>query len=620
MALIALSMLLAATAEQISCPNREASCSSAGVSSHYSSKIGFDKPATLWGQDSIHMGIYPHLEGDLVRLSFAQAADEMTKRMITISRMDRTSTILDLGSGRGRACVQIAQHAGAACTGVDLTPENVRRSQELAVLHPELPLSFIQGCFLDLPPAVASRRFSHIFSIAALVHAHPDLLAVFRQVKAILRPGGVFVVSDFVGGLSPTAHTLKHWYGRAGVPCCLHNHSEWRRLADESGLTLQQYINLDSHQQLGYADLAEHAAAHDFQTVAGTPLADSYRWSAEAVARHEIGMNLALFSADPSLAEEDEPPSDTHGDACQPEDEGCSVVESLAPELEEKVSEEEATKRYYTKAAGKAGHTDRILGKDNIHTGYYPHLASGGQLVQLSLPQAADMLTQRMLELGRVHHNSSVLDLGSGKGRTCLLVASHSGAACTGLDLVAANTERSLELAASHPGLRLRYVQGSMTALPPAVRAERYSHVFAQLSTCYIPEQLPAMLTEARSLLVPGGLLVIADHLGGEGQFEGAVAPPRATRGWYDRLRMARPPRSHRAWRRLVQEQGFELLRYENLDRHMAQSYRDAADAASELKLVSQSGASVAQQYLEQVWSIERGHSGKMLMVLSDAR
>ena len=43
---------------------------------------------------------------------------------------------------------------------------------------------------------------------------------------------------------------------------------------------------------------------------------------------------------------------------------------------------------------------------------------------------------------------------------------------------------------------------------------------------------------------------------------------------------MGHPPRSHRAFRRLVYDEGFSLRFYENIDAHMALSYRDAAATA----------------------------------------
>lgn len=557
-----------------------------------------------------------------MRLSFAQAADALTQRMVEAAGINHESTVLDLGSGRGLACLQIAQFTGAACVGLDLTPGNVARSRELASQHPELNLMFVEGSFTSLPEVIASARFTHIFSAAAFVHAHPELPTIFANIQRLLASGGQLVVSDFVAGfgrVEASAETRLHWYDRTSVPCCLHSHARWTELAEASGLRLLRYEALDEHQQHGYLELAAAARAHGMFA-----LADSYRWSAQAVRAGHVGMNLALFSARGGRlagSQEVNNAAAASGGAAE-----STTVVGLAPELDTKgvgaIGSAAAAQHYYTVAGGSRGHYSRILGPDNIHTGYYPHLSSPS-LVRLNLPQAADALTERMTRLGRVNSSSRVLDLGSGKGRSCRLLASLTGAACVGVDLTPANVERSKE--AAPPGLRLRYFHGSMTALPVEALTEPegagepalFTHVFAQLSLCYVPKEVAAVLAQARKVLAPGGLLVFADHTAGDGQFEGTAAPPPQSAGWYRRLHMGSPPRSHGAWRRLLHEEGFTIRFYENIDDHMATSYRDAAATASSLDLVSQDGVPVAEQYREQVWTLEEGHNGMFVAVVS---
>eukprot|EP01047_Picozoa_sp_COSAG01_P002354 COSAG01_NODE_63_length_29632_cov_270.650662_3_plen_79_part_00 len=55
----------------------------------------------------------PHLEGGLVMLNFEQAAVHLTERMIRLAKIDHTSTVLDLGCGKGIACQHIAERTGA---------------------------------------------------------------------------------------------------------------------------------------------------------------------------------------------------------------------------------------------------------------------------------------------------------------------------------------------------------------------------------------------------------------------------------------------------------------------------------------------------------------------------
>merc|ERR1719375_1940940 len=70
------------------------------------------------------------------------------------------------------------------------------------------------------------------------------------------------------------------------------------------------------------------------------------------------------------------------------------------------IGEEKTQKDYYDKAT----HYDLVWGLDNIHLGYYPHLV-GNDLVKLDNVQAADALTEKMIEVGKITHTSTVLDL-----------------------------------------------------------------------------------------------------------------------------------------------------------------------------------------------------------------
>ena len=119
----------------------------------------------------------------------------------------------------------------------------------------------------------------------------------------------------------------------------------------------------------------------------------------------------------------------------------------------------------------RASHYDVLWGKDNIHSGYYPHLMSRVE-VPLNFSQAAAVSTRRLLTLGDVSHTSRVLDLGCGKGLACKLVASLTGAACTGLDLSPGNIARAKDLATAHPELKLDFLIGSFTDLPAELHGQ----------------------------------------------------------------------------------------------------------------------------------------------------
>ena len=149
----------------------------------------------LWGTDNIHIGYYPHLRDRAApELDFQSAARQITNRLIELGDISHHSRVLDLGCGKGIACAQIAELTGAQCTGLDLSPANIDRANDLAVSRPELRLNFLEGSFTDLPASLHG-QFTHVIGQESFVHIHSELDVCFDQVKLALAPGGKMVVS-----------------------------------------------------------------------------------------------------------------------------------------------------------------------------------------------------------------------------------------------------------------------------------------------------------------------------------------------------------------------------------------------------------------------------------------
>merc|ERR1719456_1694322 len=270
------------------------------------------------------------------------------------------------------------------------------------------------------------------------------------------------------------------------------------------------------------------------------------------------------------------------------------------------IGEEKTQKDYHDKAS----HYDLVWGLDNIHLGYYPHLV-GNDMVVLDNVEAADALTQRMIEVGQIKHTSSVLDLGCGKGQACRVIAEYTGAAVTGVDLGTTNIQRANEVAASRTDLRMKFFEGSFTDLPKEVASEKYSVVFSQVAFCHVHKLLPTILEQVKRVLAPGGVLIVNDYLGGDKGVSDTTKEHVWKRLHFEHLH------GHQAWRKIVEDGGFVIGHYENLDRHMAQTYRDMAKKADRLDLKSSDGTPLAVNYSETVHAIEKGEVGMNLARLS---
>jgi len=273
--------------------NKAQKCDVDSVAEYYDKAQHYD---VLWGKDNIHTGFYPHLTSRMeVPLNVSQAAQVSTRRLLTLGDVSHTSTVLDLGCGKGLACKLVAELTGAACTGLDLSEGNIARAKELARQHPDLNLDFLVGSFTDMPASLYG-RFTHVIAQESLVYAHAQLPTVLDELHKVLVKDGVALVNDFLGADGPVSEqTKKAVHERLGFHVLL-GHMAWRRAVDESRFVLRHYENIDRHMAHAYRQLAETATQHDFRSADGTPLARNYAATSRAAAAGQIGKNIALLA------------------------------------------------------------------------------------------------------------------------------------------------------------------------------------------------------------------------------------------------------------------------------------------------------------------------------------
>jgi len=114
---------------------------------------------------------------------------------------------------------------------------------------------------------------------------HEQLADCFSELKRVLKPGsGRAIINDYIGADGEvSADTLENVYKRLHFSK-LHGGAMWRKIADESGLTIMQYEDLSAHMALGYAQLSAAARQAGVMSADGTPLADNYKMSSESAA------------------------------------------------------------------------------------------------------------------------------------------------------------------------------------------------------------------------------------------------------------------------------------------------------------------------------------------------
>lgn len=266
---------------------------------YYAGAGHYDK---LWGTGNMGFGYYPHLAftsgpGTDVVLDYPTAGLSQTERMCNMAGIKPGDKVLALGAGRGAECLWIAKHTGAQIVGVDITPENIDQAKHHAKAHPDYNVEYFVGSFTDLSDEIVAKGpYDVVFSRVSFCHVHEQLDQCFSELKRVLKPGtGRAIINDYIGSDSEvSAETLENVYKRLHFSK-LHGGAMWRRIADESGLTIMQYEDLSAHMALGYSQLATAARAAGVKSADGTPLADNYQISSEAAAKRQIGLNCALM-------------------------------------------------------------------------------------------------------------------------------------------------------------------------------------------------------------------------------------------------------------------------------------------------------------------------------------
>ena len=102
----------------------------------------------------------------------------------------------DVGCGIGGPMMSIASVSGAGIVGINISEHQIQRGRTLvekAGLTDRC--EFLHANYLDLP--CADNHFDAMYSIEAVCHS-PDRLQAFREIFRTLKPGGKFVIFDWV--------------------------------------------------------------------------------------------------------------------------------------------------------------------------------------------------------------------------------------------------------------------------------------------------------------------------------------------------------------------------------------------------------------------------------------
>lgn len=144
-----------------------------------------------WGEH-IHLGHYgsPPRQKD-----FIAAKIDFVHEMVSWGGLDALppgTTLLDVGCGIGGSSRILARDYGFSVTGVTISPQQVRRAQQLTPDGLDATFKVDDAMALSFPDA----SFDVVWSIEAGPHM-PDKAQFARELLRVLKPGGILVVADW---------------------------------------------------------------------------------------------------------------------------------------------------------------------------------------------------------------------------------------------------------------------------------------------------------------------------------------------------------------------------------------------------------------------------------------
>jgi SAM-dependent methyltransferase len=162
------------------------------------SRAAWDARAERWDARAAANTLAPDRKRDLDRIWDAL-------------RLSPGARVLDAGCGSGQFAIALAER-GARVTGIDLSPEMIRRAQTHAAEHDvETEIAWRIGDITHLSDPLAVFDAIHA---RVLFQFLPDIPGTLREMRSVLKPGGRLLAS-VPGALSPIyrASWMRHLPG-----------------------------------------------------------------------------------------------------------------------------------------------------------------------------------------------------------------------------------------------------------------------------------------------------------------------------------------------------------------------------------------------------------------------
>ncbi|MCF8478894.1 MAG: methyltransferase domain-containing protein [Rhodospirillum sp.] len=147
----------------------------------------------IWGGEDIHIGLYDTTDdiGQASRLTVTAMGTMLDK---ALKGLGAAHKVLDIGAGYGGAARHLAKRFGCAVDCLNISKvQNATNKRLTAEQGLSDKVRIVHGSFEEIPEPDGT--FDVVWSQDAILHSG-DRLQVLKEVKRVLKPGGVFVWTD----------------------------------------------------------------------------------------------------------------------------------------------------------------------------------------------------------------------------------------------------------------------------------------------------------------------------------------------------------------------------------------------------------------------------------------
>lgn len=204
-----------------------------------------------WGGDDIHIGLYATGEETV-----ADASAAMTRHLLERAGIGADLRVLDIACGFG-GTLRILAGLGCRAAGIDISRncvDQARAGNEKAGLGDRIEVAV--GDFHSIDSAPGS--WDAVVCQEAIIHS-PNRPQVFAEVHRILRPGGVFALSDIVTGRDAEISRVEAAFARLGASADA-TVDDYRQMAEEAGFDILLVEERPADIRTHYDKLAEQIA------------------------------------------------------------------------------------------------------------------------------------------------------------------------------------------------------------------------------------------------------------------------------------------------------------------------------------------------------------------------